>query len=425
MALTKSEKELLFQIAKKPTVLKTASATTLKKKEFIKAAVAVNPKAIKYAADEIFKDSAFLLNLVSENGMIAAYIPAKHITTYMFLKAIENTLEIDPYIPKRVYREMADGRGICQEKPYIVCSALSQSYHYYNPNLIKNKNVAIFISKHFMAGFSQRVAEKYNSDRDVALVAVSTSAHNYYLIDKFLQNDWEIIKCAYRNNPTMFIEKKEDNPVLKSPYPTNLLAVHRSEIVKDREFIKECMIDGLYILEPEYADDAEIALLAIKNAYEYVRGCWQKYRENNFAILSDRLKDDEEFVRLATLVDLEAISFASDRLKEDKDYILNLISAVSERPTNTEVGETGEFVFLEFLTDSMQDDEEIVAACIMENAAEFEHASDRLRYDSDYILTLMMSMDIDLYDYIPEEVKFSKEIAAYYKQKELKEKLGL
>ena len=78
MALTKTEKELLSQIAKKPTVLKTASEKSLKKKEFIREAVAINPKAIKYAAEEILKDYFFLEELVSSNSIVVLHIPSKY-----------------------------------------------------------------------------------------------------------------------------------------------------------------------------------------------------------------------------------------------------------------------------------------------------------------------------------------------------------
>ena len=59
MALTKKEKEILSQVAKKPAILKTAPSDFLKKKQFIKEAVAMNPKAIKYADSELLGDFTF------------------------------------------------------------------------------------------------------------------------------------------------------------------------------------------------------------------------------------------------------------------------------------------------------------------------------------------------------------------------------
>lgn len=69
MALTKKEKEILSQVAKKPAILKTAPSDFLKKKQFIKEAVAMNPKAIKYADSELLGDFTFLEKLVAADGI--------------------------------------------------------------------------------------------------------------------------------------------------------------------------------------------------------------------------------------------------------------------------------------------------------------------------------------------------------------------
>ena len=254
MALTKKEKEILSQVAKKPAILKTAPSDSLKKKQFIKEAVAMNPKAIKYADSELLGDFTFLEKLVATDGMVAAYVPAKYAPAQLFLTALKNTFEVEPFIPNRVYKEMSDGMVIETETPYIIYRDLSDTYRYRCPDLIKNKNNAIFISKHFIAGFFYCGAKMYSADRDVALAAVLTSAHNYYYIDDSLKNDAEIIKCAYRNNPAAFVNDES-------------LAPYRSSLVNDRDFIKDCLISyHVCVLEPEYADDREIALLAIRNA---------------------------------------------------------------------------------------------------------------------------------------------------------------
>ena len=102
MALTKKEKEILSQVAKKPAILKTAPSDSLKKKQFIKEAVAMNPKAIKYADSELLGDFTFLEKLVATDGMVAAYVPAKYAPAQLFLTALKNTYAVEPFIPNRV-----------------------------------------------------------------------------------------------------------------------------------------------------------------------------------------------------------------------------------------------------------------------------------------------------------------------------------
>lgn len=401
MALTKSERELLSQIAKKPTVLKTASATTLKKKEFIKEAVAITPKAIKYADEEILKDYTFLLKLVSGNGMVAAYIPAKYTNTHMFLKAIENTLEVEPFIPRRVYKDMADGMGIWEEKPYIKCHALSQSYFYFRDDLIANKNMAVFISKHFMAGFDKRIPEKYRSDKDVAMAAVRTMAHNFYYIDKSLRSDIDIIKCAYRNDPVAFVKDMNIYSAFFTAKQDNLLKPFRSTLVNDREFIKDCLLSGdVCVLEPEYADDEEIALMAMRNALEKTVGDWHDAHKKNYALLSDRLKLDDRIIRMELENNGQSLSYMPDSVKDNEKYaklaLSNTVYAakyVSERLMNDK-SFVEEVVLLnhdvlEYVSDSLLKDAEFIRTIFVNTPIIFEHIPARLLKDKEFVLDVL------------------------------------
>ena len=503
MALTKTEQELLIQIAKKPAVLKTASSASLKKKEFIAEAVAANPKAIKYAAEEILTDHEFLKKLAAANGMVAAHIPLKYNSAAVFHAAIGNTLDVVPYIPKKIYRDIANGTGIIQEEPYVVCDGLSYANEHDINRLLTTKNHAIFLAKHFRLGFKQGVAKKYNADKDVALAAVGTSAFNFYYLDKSLQNDMDIIKCAYRNDPSMFVEKKTTCPILKSPFPVNLLAPHRDAVVKDREFIKDCLLSGdVYILEPEYGDDEEIALLATKSCCSRTSGIRYDIPENNYALLSDRLKhndeiirmylarngqsldympddvcDNAEYVKLALESSTYAANYMSDRLMSDKSFVLEILAnrdgkgffdilgaidpellsdddvfelTLSKELTSLSVmwfpnvhfdKESRDFLvrLVEAVTENpkhpnnqdmlrcvpiiYRNDEWIVTTCVANNPAMFYFAGEELRNNAEFALSLMMTYDIDLSQWLSDEVKYNKEVAAYLKKKELQQKL--
>ena len=395
MALTKSEKELLTQVAKKPTVLKAASATTLKKKEFIKEAVAVNPKAIKYADEEILEDYSFLLKLVSGNGMVAAYIPAKYTNTHMFLKAIENTLEIEPFIPRRVYKDMANGMGIWEEKPYIKCMSLNQSYLHFHDDLIANKNMAIFISRHFAAGFDIRIPKKYRSDKDVAMAAVRTSAHNFYYIDKSLRSDMDIIKCAYRNDPTAFVRDMNIYSAFFTTKQDNLLKPFRSTLVNDREFIKDCLLSGdVCVLEPEYADDDEIALLAMESALEKTVGEWHDAHEKNYAILSNRLKLDDRIIRMELENNGQSLSYMPDSVKDNEKYAKLAVS-------NTVYA-------AKYVSKRLMSDKSFVEEAVLLNNDVLEYVSDSLLKDAEFIRTIFVNTPI-IFEHIPARLLKDKE----------------
>lgn len=490
MALTKKEKEILSQVAKKPAILKMAPSDSLKKKQFIKEAVAMNPKAIKYADSELLGDFTFLEKLVATDGMVAAYVPAKYAPAQLFLTALKNTFEVEPFIPNRVYKEMSDGMVIETETPYIIYRDLSDTYRYRCPDLIKNKNIAIFISKHFIAGFFYCGAKMYSADRDVALAAVLTSAHNYYYIDDSLKNDAEIIKCAYRNNPAAFVNDES-------------LAPYRSSLVNDRDFIKDCLISGdVCILEPEYADDEEIALLAMKNALEKTAGEWHDAHKKNYAVLSDRLKlddriirmelesngqslsympdsvkDNEEYAKLALSNTAYAAAFISNRLMSDKAFVWEMLNqfdggdffyildkidvqflrdhdvldlAVTKDCSGMtyawfgDIGEElDEFVsqlveiitenpahlynrdLLKYLPECFRDDALIATMCIANNPEMYCYVGSGLKNDAEFALSLLINNDIDISDFLSDEVRYNDEVAAYLRKMELKEKLGL
>ncbi len=486
MALTKKEKEILSQVAKKPAILKTAPSDSLKKKQFIKEAVAMNPKAIKYADSELLGDFTFLEKLVATDGMVAAYVPAKYAPAQLFLTALENTFEVEPFIPNRVYKEMSDGMVIETETPYIIYRDLSDTYRYRCPDLIKNKNNAIFISKHFITGFFYCGAKKYSADRDVALAAVLTSAHNYHYIDDSLKNDAEIIKCAYRNNPAAFVNDES-------------LAPYRSSLVNDRDFIKDCLSSyHVCVLEPEYADDREIALLAIRNAisnrkFDLCKG--------NYSILSDRLKMDDEIIKMvlsyngqildempACIRDNDgyvtialknsgyAVNFISERLLKDSAfvwsilkeldgdnffYVLNKIeSSFLNDPKLLELAEKKDYCgysllwnessdelceflmqlfenitenpthmhhkdLLEYLPNCLRNDALMATMCIQNNPEMYLYVGDELKDNAEFALSLMIDNDIDISEYLSDKLKCDKNVSAYLKRRALKERLEL
>lgn len=381
---------------------------------------------------------------------------------------------------------MSDGMVIETETPYIIYRDLSDTYRYRCPNLIKNKNNAIFISKHFIAGFFYYAAKKYSADRDVALAAVLTSAHNYHYIDDSLKNDAEIIKCAYRNNPAAFVDDKS-------------LAPYRSSLVNDRDFIKDCLISyHVCVLEPEYADDREIALLAIRNAisnrkFDLCKG--------NYSILSDRLKmddeiikmvlsfngqildempacirDNDEYVTIALKNSGYAVDFISKRLLKDSAfvwsilkeldgddffYVLNkLESSFLNDPKLLELAEKKDYCgysllwnessdelceflmqlfenitenpthmhhkdLLEYLPNCLRNDALMATMCIQNNPEMYLYVGDELKDNAEFALSLMIDNDIDISEYLSDKLKCDKNVSAYLKRRALKERLEL
>lgn len=89
--------------------------------------------------------------------------------------------------------------------------------------------------------------------------------------------------------------------------------------MNDRDFIKDCLISyHVCVLEPEYADDREIALLAIRNAisnrkFDLCKG--------NYSILSDRLKMDDEIIKMVLSFNGQILDEMPACIRDNDEYV--------------------------------------------------------------------------------------------------------
>ena len=258
MALTKREKEMLALAVKKPSILKLADDEILKSKNFFLEAAVIKPDVLKYA-DKSLKESKWLAErLISNNGMTYRYFGREIKDEIGFaLAAIENTPDVAPYILKDVQAGIASR--------YTRKGAKKAS-----------KNIALFFAQTIDMHIHVYIGD-YIDDKEVMLVAVKHSGSNIRSASSRLQTDLDILKAAYKQNPHVF---KNDTHLEKS----------KALFIGDRDFIIEVLKETERpCIEPAYADDEEIVLLAMnKSRYMY------RYASN-------RLRDREDITKMATL----------------------------------------------------------------------------------------------------------------------------
>tara|TARA_B100001059_G_scaffold223566_1_gene248660 strand:+ start:292 stop:5187 length:4896 start_codon:yes stop_codon:yes gene_type:complete len=92
---------------------------------------------------------------------------------------------------------------------------------------------------------------------------------------------------------------------------------------------------------------------------------------------SERLRDDKEVVMAAVTINGAAITYASPRLRADKDLAILAVR-------NDLRGES-----LQLIAPELRDDEDVVALAVEASGLSFEHASDRLRADRDFVITCL------------------------------------
>lgn len=397
MALTKREQEMLTLAVKKPSILKLADDEILKSKDFFLEAAVINPDVLKYA-DKSLKESKWLAErLISNNGMTYRYFgrTIKGDTGFA-LAAIKSTHEVAPYILKNVQQD------------------ISKMYSRGKSKI--SRNLALFFAQTIDMQLHEYIGD-FTNDKEVMLLAVKHCGSNIRSASPRLQMDLDIVKVAYKQNPYVFRE--------------GYLEKSKALIINDRDFIIEVVRESEHTcIEPEYADDEEIAMIALdKSVRMYMN-------------LSDRLHDREDIARMVIAKDAELLNYASKRLQKDrkfiesvvvtnpavleyvpshwlkdKDYIIDVLSNVSTKDNKISV--------LELLSKKFADDEEIVAACVAANAADFRHASKRLQNSPDFALKLMMTYELDLTKYLSKEVLADEEVAEYLKQQDFKKRFGL
>ena len=374
MALTKTEQELLTKIEKSVSALKTASATTLKKGEFFKAAVAINPAAVKHMDKSLHSDQ-FILKLIDINAMVYRYLPASYKSCFAYaVAAIEKDPAVSQYISAGAQREIF-------------------SHWFYHRDKVPTKNMAIYLATANVT--YPYLLIPYKDDRDVMLAYVKTSGSYLTFASERLQADEELQRLAYKTNPTVFLEPPLDK--------------YRSAFVNDKKFVMQCMRDDKSIyIEPEYKDDDEVAAVALEIDVCAIWNLSERLQDNEEIIkkcvsekgfllryASERLRDNDEIALLAVDNDPNAIEFVSDRLLSDAFFVGKVVSKHG--------------ALLEYTSEDLRDDKSIVVSAISNYPKAFEFASNRLKGDKE-VGKLAVESSCENYDHLSARLQDDEEI---------------
>ncbi len=320
-------------------------------------------------------------------------------------------------------------------------------------SLSKSRSVIVsdreFIKEYLSKAKTPRIPEEYRDDDEIAALGLYTRGDNFFTISERLRGS--------KNHAMIAFETCGD-----------CLKYASDRIKDDKDVVKVAVKNSGYALMYASAalkGDKDIVELAVKNS-----GTALKYA-------SDSLKDDDNIVKAAVESDCEAFEYASDRLKKDWGFIKELLenakdeygfSVILHNVDNTIIknnesvkvlapflaenielfyclscdktdisyildiideiakciGETKPFAVLEELPRFAQDDESVVATCVGYNPKEFESASERLWCDKNFTINLMTTLDVDLYEYIYEDLLCDKDIVKLHEKFELKKKVS-
>lgn len=190
-------------------------------------------------------------------------------------------------------------------------------------------------------------SKKLKNNEDLAIAAINNNPESYYFLSENLKNDENIIK-------TLLI--KEPSKILEFDYLQNY-----NKLIK--RVIKENGL-ALKYLSNKNRDNEKLVLLASKNNI------------NSLEYASQRLKNDKEFI-ISTAIKLKTdkvIYFASESLIHNKQFVIDIIKRIGFN--------------LYFVFDEFKDDIDVVEAAVRNDIRNFEHASDRLKENEIIVLDL-------------------------------------
>jgi hypothetical protein len=254
------------------------------------------------------------------------------------------------------------------------------------------------------------INQAFNNDYDVVLEAVRSNSRSLEFASDFLKDNKYIVLAAVESEPKSTKSESELCKYLtivprfsKSKYPG--LSKKISELRRwdkfplkfasdrlrdDRETISLAMRTtprSFIYASKRLKDDKNLLIQAIKS------GCG-----DCFAHASDKLRDDKDIVLDSALYNRHSFQYASDRLRDDYDTASQIIGIspqafqyASERLRNTKsfvleiLGSSkfdlplrGNDCCLEYISDSLKDDIDVVSAVVQKYPTCIKYASERL-----------------------------------------------
>ena len=330
----------------------------------------------------------------------------------------------------------------------IVCEAINRdnnAFFFAGDKIKSNRNNILKIVNrinNLNVVFLKYCNDEIRDDEEIVLRLATINCEEFEYASERIKNDRNFILELIEKNPNIIRVlnakfKNDKEIVLKSIFDDNgsnlkLIKYIGDDLKKDKEFLKQIvdingsalLYDGLEILR----DDKKTALKAI----EFDPGVTQ--------CISDRLKDDEEVMFLASTYGY-CLEHASERLKNDEEFVMKIFDYLYEEKCNWNeenydsfhsvytlmyIGEklksNSKFMLslvekygnwlpiLEYIDKNINNYKQIAKEALKKDYRSIEFLKDDLKNDIDFILEVFKireihySMYLNLKAYLPEHI---------------------
>lgn len=233
------------------------------------------------------------------------------------------------------------------------------------------------------------------------------------IVDKneFLKGDYHIrqVSEVLRADRDVIMKALND-----AKYPSALQYITFEEFKNDKEVMSAAVradINNFALSSEELRDDKQFVLEVFGRAS-------YSYSDNTevFKYVSARLRDDNE-IATKVLTNTERgwknLEYLSDRLKGDKDFILTVID-VRENTGGT-IPDSGAGEMIVFASEDLRKDKDVVTKSILNGNLELEGVADEVKNDKNFMLEIMKNLwstveTRRLYKNLPVQLKTDKNI---------------
>ena len=346
--------------------------------EFALQAVIQNGLLLKYASATIKDNYDIVLQAVRQNAAAVQFASEE-------LRNNNKKIVTEAINAKNVNYRLYYISGKSYDKPEVILKYVSKK-------LLCTKNLIYDAIKYDAEEFKY-ASDKLKNDKKFVLKCIKRNFEIYHYLPDSLKKDPEVFRellLKLESFKRSFVDWEIDHKKINT----------FSEMVKEA-FKKDGLV--LKYLPTDMRNDKEIAILAMKSSIGWGHTFDDEPIEVIYRYLSDELKHDRDICKISiTHTQGRSYQFMPTKLINDKE-IIELALSKNTTEFNAfpkEYRDDRDFVLkainndisvsLEYLSDGLRDDAEIVLNVIKNNGLQFRYASVRLRDDEVFVLKAML-----------------------------------
>lgn len=275
------------------------------------------------------------------------------------------------------------------------------------PDSFKNDRDFFISAFNITSDIAQFISPQLARDREVAQIVISQGGETLNYFADEIRDDYELVKLALTTYGSAYFaasSRLQNNPELKMLAVTNDCAVFKMLSEKDRDNpdIALAAISDRSDESRTFNNEAGIFCFVserLKNDRDFVLRAI-KLKPDILPFLSPQLQNDELVIAEAVKHDNSVLQFIADKYRQNPDFLRTMVTKSNwgliyapelrnDREYILNLAKDGVTV-LEYLPNKFRSDRELVLAAVHASSYEFGYASQALQNDREIIVAALM-----------------------------------